>query len=555
MAGRTSPVSLYFVYSMFIFFLLTSSCKKDFDTINKDPNGFTSASDGSLFNGAISSLQPGWNEQLYVNVSVLYKETQLTALPEVRWNNYTLGTEEIWKNYYTTLPNFRELEKRFQLLDTTAAEVKNMMAMEKILLAYKTFKVTDLFGDIPFSEAGYGFQNVNMLHPKYDSQESIYKTLLNELKWAADTGNIHPAAKDKEPFLTFAKFDNLFFGDLARWQKFANSLRLRYAMRMVNKEPVLAGEIIKDIFDNKKPVFGMDGDGHLVPDVNECVALYPYKLGYRNESHSWSFHESKESRMGTNMWHLFSNNNNTDGSGIYDPRAYYFFETNEFDKWVPFPNDPATASPDGGDPYKYPDRDLNYNILGVTGDTCRYSPVNYYLIRDMDYQPEILLTGAEMLFIRSEAYTRGIGVAQDVNTAYSALRDGIQFSVEFLASVMNNSHLPTTGTSFSTNINVPANLGVFTIESAGGIYSGFNAGDNQAKLRIIYSQCMIDMFRQPQDAFALARRTGMTPHEGNLSEVYRFPIPQSEVSYNQANWLNFYGSSGDNLMQKVWWMN
>jgi hypothetical protein len=259
--------------------------------------------------------------------------------------------------------------------------------------------------------------------------------------------------------------------------------------------------------------------------------------------------------MGTNMWHLLSKHDSTDGSGIFDPRAYYFFDTNAFDKWVAFPNDPPTAPADGGDPYKYPDRDLNYNILGTTGDTCRYSPVNYYLIRDMDNQPEILLTGAEMLFIRAEAFMRGIGVAQDPLKAYDALRDGVQLSVTFWTSIMNNSHLPTTGAPFSANINVPLGLGVFSIESAGGLYNGFNFGDDQAKLRIIYSQCMIDMFRQPQDAFALSRRTGMTPHEGAPSQVYRFPIPQSEVSYNLANFNGSYGSSINNLNQKVWWMN
>src|SRR5436190_21394852 len=145
------------VLAILLFFL--AGCKKDFEEINKNPNGFTQASDGALFNATISSLRTGYNEQLYVNVSQLYKEGQQTALPRVRWNNYTLGTEEIWSNYYTTLPNFRELEKRFSALDTSAPEVRNMIAIVKIVLACKTFKVADLFGDIPFSQAGYGFQD------------------------------------------------------------------------------------------------------------------------------------------------------------------------------------------------------------------------------------------------------------------------------------------------------------------------------------------------------------------------------------------------------------
>ena len=543
MLGRRSPGRLSFFYLIFFILLLAPSCKKGFEEINKNPNGFTTASDGALFNAVISSLQSGWNEQLYVNISVLYKETQLFALPQVRWNNYTLGTEEIWSNYYTVLPNLRELEKRFQSLDTSAAEVRNMMAMEKIILACKTFKVTDLFGDIPFSEAGYGFQDVSKLHPKFDSQESIYLSLINELQWAAD--NIDPAAVTTEPILSFKNFDNLFFGDLTKWQKFANSLRLRYAMRMVNKEPVLSGEIIKDIFENQKPVFGLNEFGQLNDDPNECAALYPYQLGYRNESKGWSFNQSKDARMGTNIWHQLSKNDSTDGSGIFDPRAYYFFETNNNKEWVAFPNDPPTATPDGGIPYEY-HRDVNYYIKGAD---CLYSPVNYYLARDMDYQPDILITGAEVIFIRAEAYMLGIGVAKDPGTATSAFLDGIQFSLDFWQHVMNNSHLPT-GTPFSTNITVPSDLNFISVQNNIGFFSG----NEEEQLREIYTQCWIDMFRQPQEAFALARRTGMTPHEGAPSEVYRFPIPPSEVSYNQTNWLNAGGSSLNNLNQKVWWM-
>ncbi len=89
----------YTLLSTLLLIVFVSGCKKDFDEINKNPNGFTSASDGSLFNTTLSSLKSGWNEQLYVNNSVLYKETQQVAVPQVRWNNYTIGTEEIWAKF------------------------------------------------------------------------------------------------------------------------------------------------------------------------------------------------------------------------------------------------------------------------------------------------------------------------------------------------------------------------------------------------------------------------------------------------------------------------
>jgi hypothetical protein len=253
--------------------------------------------------------------------------------------------------------------------------------------------------------------------------------------------------------------------------------------------------------------------------------------------------------MGTVIWHQLSSNDNTDGSGIFDPRAYYFFETNSDSNWVAYPNDPSTGTPDGGTPYDY-QRDHFFTIKGTPASPCLYSPANYYLVRDQDYQPDILMTGAEVLFLRAEAYMLGIGVAKDVpGEATSAFLGGIQFSLDFWQHVMNSSQLPCGP--FSNNITVPSYLTFFYLQNN----IGFFTGDEQEQLREIYAQCWIDMFRQPQEAFALSRRTGMTPHEGNPSQVYRFPIPQSEVSYNQANWNNSYGSSGDNLNQKVWWMN
>ncbi len=522
-----------------------TSCKKDFDEINKNPNGFTSASDGSLFNAVISSMKSGWNEQLYVNNSVLLKETQQASLSQVRWNNYTIGTEEIWSNYYTALPNLRELENRWKSLDTSSHAIQNMIAMEKIVLAYKTFKVTDLFGDIPFSEAGYGYLDASKLHPSFDSQESIYKHLLEELEWAAN--HIDPAANNQEPYLTFKSFDNLFFGDLLKWQKFANSLRLRYAIRMADKEPQLAGTIVQDILLNFKPCFGVTEFGQLNDDPNESALLYPYQLGYRNESKGWSYNQSKDLRLGTTIWNLISANDSTDGSGIFDPRAFYFFETNNVNQWVAYPNDPASGlQPDGGIPYEY-QRDVAYAIKGAG---CLYSPVNYYLARDMDYVPDVLFSGAEVLFLRAEAYMRGIGVAADPGQAGTEFLGAVQFSLDFWNHIMSNSKLPT-GIPFATNISVPSNVNYISLQSN---LNYFSLGQAE-QLNMIYAQSWLDFFMQPQQAFALARRTYSTPHEGAALQVFRFPIPPSEVSYNTGNWQSFYGTSGDNLMSKVWWMN
>ena len=534
--------TLFIILTGIIFF---SSCKKDFEEINKNPNGFTTASDGALFNGVLSSMKSGWNEQLYVNNSVLYKETQQASLSQVRWNNYSIGTEEIWSNYYTALPNLRELEHRWSSLDTSNHYVQNMMAMEKIVLAYKTFKLTDLFGDIPFSEAGYGYLDASKLHPAFDSQESIYKKLLSELEWAAN--HIDVTANNQDPYSTFKNFDNLFFGNLLKWKKFANSLRLRYAMRMVNKEPTLAGQIIRDVIINFKPVFGVNEFGQLNDDPAESALLYPYQLGYKNESKGWSFNQSKDLRLGSTMWKLFSANDSTNGSGIFDPRAFYFFETNNVNKWVAYPNNPPSGLvPDGGIPYEY-QRDGAYSIKG---SGCLYSPFNYYLVRDMDYVPDVLITGAEVLFLRAEAYMRGIGVPQDAGQAGTEFLGGVQFSIDFWEHIMTNSKLPT-GIPFATNISVPSNVNFISLQNN----LNYFLLNQSEQLNMIYAQSWVDFIMQPQQAFALTRRTNTTPRDGAALAVYRFPIPLKEASYNLGNWQNAYSGSGDGLLTKIWWMN
>ncbi|MBK7855264.1 MAG: SusD/RagB family nutrient-binding outer membrane lipoprotein [Bacteroidetes bacterium] len=256
--------------------------------------------------------------------------------------------------------------------------------------------------------------------------------------------------------------------------------------------------------------------------------------------------QSKDIRMGSLMWQYISKHDSTDGSGIFDPRAYYFFEPNNYNKWIAYPNNPPSGLlPDGGGPYEY-QRD---NFYTVKGTDCNYSPVNYYLARDMDNVPDVLISGAEVLFLRAEAYHRGIGVSKDLGMSSTSFLDGIQFSLDFWNYIMNRSKLPS-GVTFQTNVTVPTSVNFFSLQQN----IEFFTASEQDQLKEIYRQQWIEFFRQPQEAFALARRTGLTPHVGAASAVNKFPIPPSEVSNNLTNWLSSY-SNGDDLSQKVWWMN
>jgi len=535
-------------YSLILFcvgLLLIFSCKKDLEELNQNPHGFTTASTGSLFNALIESLQLTGDEQFYINNEILYKQTQLASLTNPDWGTYTIGTESLWTNYYLILPNVRELEKRFNDM-VPSAELNNMKAMVKILLAYKTFKLSDIFGDIPFFDAGFGFQDLDKLHPIYDSQRDIYLHLLDELEWCDN--NFNDTAVSQEPFLTFSDFDRLFNGDILKWQKFGNSLRMRYAMRMSEKEPELAGNIIAEIIVNERPLLlGYD----FITYLGESACMWPAAMGFKNPSVSWSFREHKNLRMGSNIWQQMAENDNTNGSGIFDPRAYIFFETNDSSLWRAYPQIPEPDTPpSGGIPYdSHRDGTAAFSIKGAD---CIYSPVNYFLIYDEDFIPIILCTGAEVHFILAEAYFRGIGVPMDQDKASDEYLNGLNSSVQWWMQVADGSKLPISGLTFPEMIQIPPDLGIASVQTVFGLW---NANSEEEQLEFIYTQRWLDAFRQPWEAYSLTRRTGKTPREGGAINHFRMPYPPSEVEYNSVNCADAKANQGgDDPENNIWWI-
>ena len=137
--------------------LIASSCTKKFEEMNQDPFSPTGTSVEALFNGVVSSLQLSGNEMFYLNNEIFYPETELGALISDAWGNSQIGTASVWSNYYSALSNMREIETRFDDYCTEMGDehiCDKARAQLAILRAYKTFKVTDIFGDMPYSEAG-----------------------------------------------------------------------------------------------------------------------------------------------------------------------------------------------------------------------------------------------------------------------------------------------------------------------------------------------------------------------------------------------------------------
>ncbi|MBO9632689.1 MAG: SusD/RagB family nutrient-binding outer membrane lipoprotein [Chitinophagaceae bacterium] len=116
----------------------------------------------------------------------------------------------------------------------------NLNAICRIMKVYLFARLTDLYGDIPYTQAGKAFTN-NITRPEYDKQEDIYTDFLKELKAAAQQLDV---TRDKNPQDLFYK------GDVLSWKRFANSLRLRLAMRLIKVKPDIAKAEVVDAFNS-----------------------------------------------------------------------------------------------------------------------------------------------------------------------------------------------------------------------------------------------------------------------------------------------------------------
>jgi hypothetical protein len=527
--------------------LLFFSCTKNFQQINTTPDKPTSTTIQPLINHVISTLFLGWQEQASAHNDWYYPTTQLGGITSGSGYVLANAVNEIWTDYYSTLENINAVQDKINAINDTAKDkqtLNNIQAILYILKAYKTFRVTDQFGDIPYADAGKAYTgDITLYRPRYDAQKDIYLDCLKNLGWAATNIKTDPAATTSagNPYVSMGSFDTFFKGNMTQWLRFANSLRLRYAMQMVEKDPGDATPIIQDVVGNNLPVIidGLDNTGD--------VGMWPAQLNnYDIASRPWSFNSHKFERMSTTFWNMVSDG--PDSSDIFDPRAILFCETNAAGKWAPYKIG-STAS-DATNPYDYARDDDYYDKNG-----CVFSPFNYHLIRDEHYIPELIFTAAEVHFLKAEAYARGLGVAKDINAAETEYYAGIASSVNFWYEIAHHTNADTYDDWAAVAPPTPdqAQMTAFLANPK----VAFTGSDDE-KLDKIYAQEWLSFFREPWLAFNLWRRTASTPRDGNppaYADFYRIPYPTSESINNTVNFraeVGKIGGNGTNI--KVWWM-
>lgn len=523
--------------NLIIFFLIVvfilPSCDKGFEELNRNPSAPTNVNPEAIFNELVNSLRLGWNRQLFLHNEMLYDVTELGVVTASTFGNTDAGTEDVWSNYYQALRNARQLKVNLDALATEDLEIGDIIkAQVDILMAYKSFQLIDLFGDVPYFEAGKAYaEEEAIIRPPYDSNKEIYLSLINDLRSASDfLATVSGTTSQGSPYLRLSSFDALFNDNLGRWASFSNSMLLKYLVRIYDEEPDFAAEGVAHLINS----------GYNFVSAGNDVVMLPRDQAWSNLGVNWSFREHNKLRLGSTMWNLL-----TENGEIIDPRLNILFETNNDDEWVPFPQISDADTPQsGGDPYQKDNRDNAYDNKGV-GNI--YSSFNFYLVRDEQDIPEILMTGAEVKFIFAEVFLKGIGVPADEFLAAFRYQEGMLASLNFWQDLAQNSII------WENKPNI-LNSGELFQVTEHPKYKFEVGGDINANLEKIYTQRWLDYFRQPWEAFSILRRTNMVPREKPVNNFYRFQYPNSERNFNFDNWsAQVDRMGGDETNVKTWW--
>jgi len=219
------------------------SCKKELD-INQDPNNPSTdqATTPLLFPAASISAASAIGGELAI-IGMLWSEytTQDVSSSQYRnFDSYNVVSTDLNTDYnqlYTGALNDIELI----LQKTRAAEDWNYNLLATVLKVYTYQVLVDLYDQVPYTEALQGAAN---LQPKFDNGETIYEGLIASLDSAlnqdfAATTNTQPGAEDY-----------FFAGDMTKWKAFANTLKLKMYLRMVNTKPAEAETGIKALYSS-----------------------------------------------------------------------------------------------------------------------------------------------------------------------------------------------------------------------------------------------------------------------------------------------------------------
>lgn len=244
---RTILNTIKGVFVLSLFSACLVGCSEDkMDDINKDTNHTNSVDAKFILTDVITSTafsNVSGDLNTYGSAYVEYEtgvDNQLYNA-EIRLNEPTAAStfNNTWTGLYTTLKNARiALGQCEEGMRDEGNDITKGIAL--VLAAYNGALLTDMYGDVPFSEAALIDENGAPIYmnPKIDKQEEIYKTVMQEL----DDAIASLQKSDRSPI---SNYDLIYKGNAANWTKLAYGLKARYTMHQIKRSSDVNGDMAK----------------------------------------------------------------------------------------------------------------------------------------------------------------------------------------------------------------------------------------------------------------------------------------------------------------------
>ncbi len=240
---------------------MASACTEDFEQMNISPNKPNVVSSAVLLPAGIeSSVDRFWGhrsrfERINLDGGMLWVQYLARNIYSDEGDNYNMSPAYYinnWQGFYNDAQlNFQRII--VQSGPDGALPNTNYEGVGLVMRSWVFSLLTDLYGAIPYSQALQGTAETPVYTPAYDSQEAVYAGLLNDLKLANEKLVVGGPA---------ISGDILFDGDVLRWKKFANSLRLKLANRQAAKKPAESRAVMVEILGDPAtyPIFESNSD-------------------------------------------------------------------------------------------------------------------------------------------------------------------------------------------------------------------------------------------------------------------------------------------------------
>ncbi|WP_138430600.1 SusD/RagB family nutrient-binding outer membrane lipoprotein [Fodinibius saliphilus] len=516
------------VFALLLVGVLVTSCDSfsDFGDMNEDPTTVNQVAPEMQLT-TIQLATAGTRYEVW-RANLLYSENIVQHLVNVWFgggNNYTESVgwlTSFWNTAFSgtgissraQVKNVEDLVYQLKKKKEAGETVDNQLAIARIMRVFIYHRITDLYGDMPYSEAGKGFIDREFT-PVYDRQKDIYDDFFSELDAAVKQLDGSKSS--------FGSNDLLYNGDVTKWQKFANSLRLRLALRLVKVD-------ISKAQNQAEAAISAPGG---VMTSNEDIAMVKHQDGPNNGP---------------------AGMNSNPVSEVLSHSSDHEYVAQTLIDWLDNRNDPRIDiyAQDNKPPLGFPSGYTSTSVQShssYTGDMADYSRVNP-MLADRD-DPTFFQTYAEVEFMLAEVAVRGWSVSGTAETHYN---DGVRAAMNYLSLYDADGGADIASAEIN---NYLAN-------------NPFNTGGTEAQqLEQINTQYWAAVFLNGYEAWSNFRRSGYpdlepamvdsnNPPAGNQTNGQiprRMIYPQgTESVLNAKNYKEVISRQGPNdMVTRVWW--